>query len=167
MRQAAASATCREKPAKFEASNIPESYMRERPSDFGAAQGPGKYGKRQRNKNRRKNQKRGDRRPQLRPARPAQQRGAHPFQRVGDRNQARQYPQRLRQNRNRVHHAADQAGNSQEQPLRWIPPPEEKRIARRNNSQPGKSQDGRQQDQDGAQPVCRARREVKEQNSPP
>ena len=63
MRQAAASATCREKPAKFEASNIPESYMRERPSDFGAAQGPGKYGKRQRNKNRRKNQKRGDRRP--------------------------------------------------------------------------------------------------------
>src|SRR5487761_1010034 len=97
----------------------------------------------------------------------AEECGAHSLERVGDRDQPRNGLQVWRQNRDRIHHAAYQPGESEQNPFGGIAAREKQNVAGGKNAQTGKGENGSEQNEDCASPIRRARRESKQQNSPP
>src|SRR5579859_5435642 len=94
----------------------------------------------------------------------AEERGAHSLERVGNRDQPRNGLQVWRQNRDRIHHAAHQSREPEQNPFRGIAAREKQNVAGGKNAQTGKGKNGSEQNEGRASPIRRARRKSKQQN---
>src|SRR5579859_180587 len=99
-------------------------------------------------------------------SRASQQRAAKRTKSVSDRIQPRHELQPIREDANREKHAARHAGNAEEEPLCGISALEKQKMARRENSEPGKSKKSGDEHGRDSGPVCATKLKSKEHCTP-
>src|SRR5579859_2291984 len=99
-------------------------------------------------------------------SRASQQRAAKRTKCVSDRIQPRHELQPIREDANGEEHAARHAGNTEEEPLRGISALEKQKIARGENSEPGKSKKSGDEHGRNRGPVCATKLKSKERRAP-
>ena len=95
-----------------------------------------------------------------------EKRAAHGVHRVGHGIQAGDDLQPRRQNAYREEHAAGDAGNSEDEPLRGIPPLEQQQIRRREDTETGKGQQRGEKHGKNGQPVCGVQGKIEQHRRP-